>query len=78
MKTMTCKQLGGPCYTKFQAETFEKMADLSRKHGIEMFRKGDAAHIRAMDAMKQLMMDPAAMKKWLEARKKIFNALPDE
>ena len=39
---MTCKDLGGACDTQFQAETFEKMGELSKKHGMEMFKKGDA------------------------------------
>ena len=38
MKTMSCKQLGGACDEKFHAETFEKMAELSQKHGMEMFQ----------------------------------------
>ncbi len=28
MKTMTCKQLGGACDIKLQAETFGQMAEL--------------------------------------------------
>ncbi len=31
MKTMTCKQLGGACDKEFQANTFEEMAELSKK-----------------------------------------------
>ena len=30
MKTMTCKQLAGACDQEFNAETFEKMGELSR------------------------------------------------
>jgi hypothetical protein len=39
MKTMTCKQLGGACDKEFYANSFEEMADLSKKHGMEMFQK---------------------------------------
>lgn len=39
MKTMTCKQLGGACDIAFNANTFEEMADMSKKHGMEMFQK---------------------------------------
>ena len=35
MKKMTCKQLGGACDTEFHANTFEEMADLSKKHALE-------------------------------------------
>ncbi len=44
MKTMTCKQLGGACDTEFHANSFEEMAELSKKHGMEMFQKGDKDH----------------------------------
>jgi len=37
MKTMTCRQLGGACDVEFHAETFQKMARLSKQHGMEMF-----------------------------------------
>lgn len=77
MKTMTCKQLGGACEEKFSAETFEEIAEMSKQHGCEMFQKGDDAHLKAMDEMKSLMQDPAAMQKWFEDKKREFDALPD-
>lgn len=76
MKTMTCKQLGGACDQIFEAETFEEMAEMSKKHGMEMFQKGDVAHLNAMNEMKELMTSPEAMKGWLENKKKEFDALP--
>jgi len=48
MKTMTCKQMGGACDETFSAETFEEMAELSKQHGMEMFQKGDEAHLKIM------------------------------
>ncbi|WP_281387345.1 hypothetical protein [Arenibacter arenosicollis] len=41
MKTMTCKQLGGACDIQFHANTFKEMAELSKKHGMQMFKAGD-------------------------------------
>ena len=38
---MTCKQLGGACDLEFQANTFDEIAELSKKHGKEMFEKND-------------------------------------
>lgn len=76
MKTMTCNQLGGACEAKFHAETFEEMAELSKKHGMEMFKKGDIAHLRAMKKMKSLMQSPDAMQNWFESKRKIFEGLP--
>lgn len=77
MKTMTCKQLGGACDKEFHAKTFEEMAEMSKKHGMEMYKKGDEKHIKVMKEMKELMNDPKAMKKWFESKRKEFDALPD-
>lgn len=78
MKRMTCKQLGGACDEEFHASTFEEMAELSKKHGMEMFQKGDEAHLKAMNEMKELMGNPEAMKEWFESKKKEFEELPDD
>ena len=76
MKTMTCKDLGGACDTEFHAETFDEMAEMSKKHGMEMLEKGDQAHIEAMEKMTELMSDPDAMKEWFETVRKMFESLP--
>ncbi|MBT4446912.1 DUF1059 domain-containing protein [archaeon] len=78
MKTMNCKQLGGACDLDFKAETFEEMAELSKKHGMEMFAVKDAAHMEAMQKMMDLMKDPVAMKAWFEERKQEFDGLPED
>ncbi len=78
MKTMTCKQLGGACDKEFHAETFEEMAEMSKKHGTEMYEKGDEEHIKVMEKMKEGMNDPEAMKEWIERKQKEFDALPDD
>ena len=62
---MTCKELGGACDKAFQAETFEEIAEMSRQHGMEMFQKGDADHLRAMEEMRVLMQTPEAMDAWM-------------
>jgi predicted small metal-binding protein len=78
MKTMTCNQLGGACDVEFHANTFEEMAELSKKHAHEMHEKGDESHIKVMQEMMELMKDPNAMKEWMENKKKEFDALPDD
>jgi len=77
MKTMTCKQLGGACDLEFHANTFEEMAELSKRHGIVMHQKQDPAHLAAMSKMAALMKDPQAMNHWYESKRKEFEALPD-
>ena len=76
MKKMTCKQLGGACDLVFEANTFEEMAKLSKKHGTEMFQKGDEDHLIAMNEMMSLMESPDDMKKWFDGKRAEFNALP--
>jgi PHP family Zn ribbon phosphoesterase len=75
MKTMTCKQLGGACDKTFQGNTFEEIAEQSKKHGMEMFQAGDPAHIKAMEEMRKMMSTPDAMKEWMENKRKEFEAL---
>ena len=78
MKTMTCKQLGGTCDKEFHANSFEEIAEISKKHGMEMFQKGDEGHLQAMNDMKKLMQKPDTMKEWFENKKKEFEALPED
>jgi predicted small metal-binding protein len=78
MKTMTCKQLGGACDLEFAANTFEEIADLSKKHGMEMFQKGDEPHLQAMNEMQELMQSPDSMNEWFENKRKEFEALPEK
>ena len=77
MKTMTCKQLGGACDKEFRADTFEEIAEMSKKHGIDMFEIGDEDHLKAMSEMQELMKSPETMKEWFESRRKEFDALPE-
>ena len=78
MKTMTCKQLGGACDQEFHADSFEEIAEQSKKHGMEMFQKGDKAHLDAMNEMRGLMKDPKAMQEWFENKRKEFDALSED
>lgn len=78
MKTIKCKDLGGACDLEFRANTFEEVAELSKQHGVEMYQQQDAAHLKAMSAMQELMKTPEDMQKWFESKKKMFEALPDD
>lgn len=75
---MTCKQLGGACDIQFHANSFEEIAELSKKHGMGMVQKGDKDHLQAMNEMKEIMKTPDAMKAWFETKRKEFNALPED
>ena len=78
MKTMTCRQLGGACDMEFHAVTFEEISVISKQHGMEMFRKGDAAHLEAMNKMKESMSEPDDFKKWMDSKRKEFESLPED
>jgi predicted small metal-binding protein len=77
MKTMTCRELGGACELEFRASSFEEMAQMSQKHGKEMFQRGDTAHLEAMNAMRALMQSADGMAKWMESKRNEFEAKPD-
>lgn len=80
MKTMTCRQLHGPCGALIHGETAEKMMENSQKHGMEMVAKGDVDHIKVMDAMKKqhMNMDSEAVKQWMEKFHNDFAATPED
>lgn len=80
MKTMTCKQLYGPCDTLIHGETAEEMMENSKKHGMEMVAKGDVLHTEAMNAMKKqhMDMDLEAVKQWMEKFKSDFATTPED
>ena len=56
-------------------EHFEEIAEISKKHAMEMFGKGDEAHLKAMNEMQSLMKSPEAMQAWFSGKKNEFNAL---
>ncbi len=74
---MTCKQLGGACNELFRADTFSEIAEKSKRHGMEMYKKGDSEHLKAMQEMMKLMKDPKAMNEWMNSKQKEFDELPE-
>ena len=78
MKSMTCNQLGGACDKIFQAETFEEIAEMSKNHGMEMFRADDEPHLEAMKKMRKLGQSPEAMQVWFKNKKSAFDALQED
>lgn len=77
MKTMNCKQLGGACEKEFHANSFEEIAEMSKQHGMEMFKINDAAHLKAMNEMQQRIKNPDAMMEWFEAKRAEFESLSE-
>jgi len=78
MKTMTCRQMGGPCDTAFHANTADEMMNQGAAHLNEMAAKGDEAHVAAKKMMDDAGKDPAAAKQWSDKFFADFAALPEE
>ncbi len=77
MKKMKCKDLGGACDVELEGESFQEIAEKSRKHAMEMVQAGDEAHIKAMKAMEKLMEMPDELAVWMAEKRAAFEALPD-
>lgn len=80
MKTMTCKQLYGPCDAPIHGATAEEMMENSKKHAMDLVAAGDVLHTEAMNAMKEqhMNMNPDAVKQFMDQFQKDFAAQPDD
>jgi hypothetical protein len=78
MKTMTCKQLGGPCDFAHHGDTADQVIKLQDKHLREMVAGGDETHSSALKEMKGRWRRPVSGMKWYRNAKRDFSALPDD
>ena len=78
MKTMTCKQLGGPCDLELRGDTADEVIKAQDKHLNEMVCNGDAAHEDALRDMKGRWKHPIAGMGWYRSTKRSFAALPED
>jgi len=78
MKTMTCKQLGGPCDTPFKGETADEIIKLQDKHLKEIVAQGDKQHEPALKAMKGRWKNPVKGWGWYMQVKKDFAILHED
>jgi hypothetical protein len=78
MKTMTCKQLGGPCDAAFRGQTADEVIKAEDRHLREMVGKGDETHASALKSMQGRWRNPIAGMGWYMRTKKAFAALPDD
>jgi hypothetical protein len=78
MKTMTCKQLGGPCDVAHHGETADDVIKAQDKHLNEAVAAGDDSHDRALDDMKGRWKHPISGMKWYKTAKRDFAALADD
>jgi hypothetical protein len=78
MKTMTCKQPGGPCDHRHQGQDADEVIKAQDRHLKEMVAGGDTAHASALKEMKGRWKQPISGMGWYRAAKRNFAALPED
>ena len=78
MKTMTCKQLGGPCDHQLQGETADVVIKAQDRHLKEAVAGGDETHAGALKTMKGRWRHPISGMGWYRTAKRDFADLPED
>ena len=78
MKTMTCKQLGGPCDLALHGSTADEVIKGQDSHLKEMVAGGDESHESALKEMKGRWKNPIAGMGWYKKAKRDFAAHPED
>ncbi len=78
MKTMTCKELGGPCDVELHGETADVVIKAQDRHLKEVVAAGDEAHKGALKDMKGRWRHPFSGMAWYKKAKSDFAALPED
>ena len=78
MKTMTCRDLGGPCDQPHRGETADDVINAQDQHLKEQVAAGDTAHEPANDDMRGRWKRPVKGMGWYLSTKKAFAALPED
>lgn len=75
MKTMTCRQLGGPCDFSLRGTTADEIIKAQDAHLKAVVANGDAAHDEALTAMKGRWKHPVSGMRWYKKVKADFTAV---
>jgi len=78
MKTMTCRELGGPCDVAHQGNSADEVIKAQDKHLKAVVAQGDARHEQALNEMKGRWKHPVSGMGWYRKAKRDFAALPDD
>lgn len=78
MKTMTCRQLGGPCDLKHHGKSADEVINSQDRHLKEAEKAGDATHQAARDEMKTRWRHPKKSLGWYSGTKAAFADLPED
>jgi predicted small metal-binding protein len=77
MKTMTCKQLGGPCDHAHHGATADEVIKAQDQHLKDEVARGEAGHEPALKEMKGRWKNPIGGMGWYKRAKRDFAALPE-
>jgi len=77
MKTLTCRQLGGPCEVALSGDTADDVIKAQDRHLRDAVRAGDTTHEPAHEDMKGRWRHPARSAAWYRDTKKAFADLAD-
>ena len=77
MKTMTCRQLGGPCDLAHRGESADDVIKAQDQHLKGMVAGGDTTHESALTAMKGRWKNPVKGMGWYRQAKRDFAGLPE-
>ena len=78
MKTMTCRQMGGPCDEAFHGTKADEVIKAQDKHLKDRVAKGDETHDSALKSMQGRWKNPLSGLGWYRTTKKAFAALPED
>ena len=78
MKTMTCRQLGGPCDLEHRGESADDVINAQDQHLKQAEKDQDASHQSARDEMKSRWRHPRKSMGWYRDAKQAFAELPED
>lgn len=78
MKTMTCKDMGGPCDVAFRGSSADDVIKSQDRHLKDVVANGDETHSGALKSMQGRWKNPVAGMGWYIKTKKSFAALPED
>ena len=78
MKSMTCKQLGGPCEVVHRGGDANEVIQAQDQHLKEAVAAGQTDHEPALKDMKGRWRRPVSGLKWYRQVQRDFAALPSE
>jgi hypothetical protein len=77
VKTMTCRELGGPCDLAHHGATANDVIKAQDRHLNEVVAGGDETHVAALKEMKGRWKHPVSGMGWYRKAKRDFAALPE-